>query len=75
MSKTRRSAVTKKYNEMHTSAVMEKCLNLAVLLSQNDTKNAKSCRSAVKEKCQKVAALGSRKNAKKVQVRGLRKMP
>ena len=56
--------------KMHRSAVIRKCLKLAVLLSRNYNKNAKSRWSAVKEKYRKVAGPWSWKNAKKSQVRG-----
>ena len=63
----------KKKTKMDRSAVMQTCLKLIVLLSQNDTKNAKSHRATVKEKCQKFAGPQSLKHAKRSQVRGLEK--
>ena len=63
MPKTPRSAVTEKYKKC---IGMQKCLKLAVLLSWNYTKNAKSRRSAVMEKCQKVTGPGHGKMLKDV---------
>ena len=44
-----------KIQKLHRSAVMQKCLKLAILLSRNDAKNAEAPTSVVKEKCQKLA--------------------
>ena len=65
MPKSRRAEVTEKYKKcIGKPAVMHKCRKLAVLLSQNDTKNSISRRSAVKEKCQKLEVIGHKKMPK-----------